>query len=1311
MRTLLAVLLLIVASYGATISSCSAISSPGYYELTNNVAGSFFVPSLGQNVCLHINSGDVILDCKGFSVSANVPSSSVGYTAVAIEGPFSNVTVRNCSITNATYVVGVWAMSDVVLEDISGVNNMLGISLTASGSDNITLRRVNVKGDSKALEIAGVDNVWVEDSIFNKTVVNNTLPYTVTSFAFPDIPYNLTFRNVTIIGRSSFTGGLVNFLFDGGLSTGGFATSQIAKNGIVRNMLFPPGQPYYGLPISFYANVSNLTIFNNTFTKNTTPIYIASILPSQLSEYVDGVVIKDNKFYNKGGFGIVLQPMGSGSGIGNISNVLIANNDVKDIPSQFVRMAGTPSRNFIIKNFTLFNNTINNASYGIYAVWLARVDGVNISNNRFFNLTSPPAFLSPNATLSSSSFSNIFLTNNVVYNRTGNVFVLGLPSSASSFALSNILVSSNNFSKVLDGLALALWPTTNINSLSFDNIQAKNNSMYESFRLLEFDLWNTNLNSLSFTNIAFEDNLAVNSDDPLYWLAPLLPSGNFLARDISVRRNRIYGDRGSGFTSIYMEGPGTVSSTIGSNIVIADNYFENVSGSIIYRHFSAQGTLIENNIFNNSVYGGKWLYLDGKEDESVGQRVIIRNNLLIGAGVNDLSSSLGGKYADIYNNKVYGVSTRGAIFAGPGTLVHDNEIINVSQFYSSFLSSFMPGAGVVVFQYAFADPLFYPGANVYNTTGEVRIYNNRFENVQGSGVLVRDFEPTWVTSGPGVDYAKDPVYIYNNQFINVSSTGKDTNYAVPYVWSGVYWNWTLSPAVIAVLGDVKNVVAYGNSITGAVKNGIYVNITSYGTTAFYPKNLSISQSFFNVQNNTAYVWHADNVSLNLYSYGPRNGRVEVFNSTNLSFAITLDNPSGGFTNYTRFVLEDEALGEHYSVEWALQPGSSPPNLTSFNGKFLNITNLTPTTLDAFHFTWSDSELGNFVESKLKLYKWNGTNWTLVNGTPNTALNYLSLLSYNNFSIFGIFGETGVQGDGGGATPALSVALSSDCAGNSVTVSSDGSPVSGAQVVVKEGAQVIASGTTNSQGVFAFGGCSRTVFITASKPGYADGSASGSLVDCNACSPPPTGCSQDSDCLLDEQCVEGTCSPIPCDCGFIQDRQCVPYECCADSDCLSGFVCSNNICVPAQPQQPPQEEGCVSDADCAQGVCEGGACVVYGIECDPQVEVGNTINCRVYRDGFPCVDCSVNVLSPDGTRFTATTDEKGALKVPADAVGIYEFRIAGAFDDSEVYSLKEIQEEQPSPALIQCAAVIVALLLLLVLLWKRRKKRIKGVERF
>ncbi len=348
------------------------------------------------------------------------------------------------------------------------------------------------------------------------------------------------------------------------------------------------------------------------------------------------------------------------------------------------------------------------------------------------------------------------------------------------------------------------------------------------------------------------------------------------------------------------------------------------------------------------------------------------------------------------------------------------------------------------------------------------------------------------------------------------------------------------------------------------------------------------------------------------------------------------------------------------------------------------------------------------------------------------------------------------GDDGGK-PALSVDFESTCEGNVVTVDEGNND---AHVSVKDSNnELIASGdTVNDE--FTFSGCDMdglTVKVT--KSGYLPKEMSVDLISCSECGIPQLGgCTQDSDCAMNEKCLDGDCVQVPCPCGQVQNHQCMPYECCADSDCAADETCESNECV----KKP--DEGCKADGECspmqycdippgaASGSCkdvtgdcgyvenhvfvpygyecgdepgcpacsEGFACVDHGcvqndVSCPTTGIVGDSKTCEAKENGQPCANCDYVVTDPTGKNSTGMTDENGNFDLPLTIEGTYRVAL---LKDGQVVKVIEVKafpqappEEPEKPVAagdglgpMLAIAVLVLLLVLGLIYWRSRGKK-------
>jgi len=56
------------------------------------------------------------------------------------------------------------------------------------------------------------------------------------------------------------------------------------------------------------------------------------------------------------------------------------------------------------------------------------------------------------------------------------------------------------------------------------------------------------------------------------------------------------------------------------------------------------------------------------------------------------------------------------------------------------------------------------------------------------------------------------------------------------------------------------------------------------------------------------------------------------------------------------------------------------------------------------------------------------------------------------------------------------------------------------------------------------------------------------------------CNLDSDCKLNEYCLNLNCTQIKGECGYVDNHTWVSYDCCENTDCLEGQVCTDHACV-------------------------------------------------------------------------------------------------------------------------------------------------------
>jgi parallel beta-helix repeat protein len=347
---------------------------------------------------------------------------------------------------------------------------------------------------------------------------------------------------------------------------------------------------------------------------------------------------------------------------------------------------------------------------------------------------------------------------------------------------------------------------------------------------------------------------------------------------------------------------------------------------------------------------------------------------------------------------------------------------------------------------------------------------------------------------------------------------------------------------------------------------------------------------------------------------------------------------------------------------------------SFGNKYLKFDFQDEPQVDELAFHWTNAEAGSFIESSIMVFVWNGTNWTETNQTLNSVTNNITVFNVTNITSDDIYGLYAAP-----APPSpnednpLSVNFASSCEGNVVTVTSRGDAVEDARVAI-DSSEVY---YTDENGEITFEGCGRTVNLHVTKAGYVSEDLTEALVNCEQCFVPPV-----------------------CECGQIEDNQCVPYQCCSDEDCPQGEICEANVCKPPEKCEPPScctsaaqcagNETCIIPQGAATGRCEelmvcglvenhtvveswecGGAycpecpdgslcfqnrCVQNQISCPSTGFIGEETQCLAIVNGEACDNCDYEITDPAGRKFRGRTDGTGNFAFPLDVKGIYKVSI-------------------------------------------------------
>jgi parallel beta-helix repeat protein len=677
------------------------------------------------------------------------------------------------------------------------------------------------------------------------------------------------------------------------------------------------------------------------------------------------------------------------------------------------------------------------------------------------------------------------------------------------------------------------------------------------------------------------------------------------------------------------------------------------------------------------------------------------------------------------------------------------------------------------------------GNNAYGYSILSGSYNNIFA---AEDSFSNDIDGFYVRESHNNTFLLCDVYSNNDEGFEVQN-GSDNNFTLNNLWennAGFYLH-TDSDSNHLEGNEVYNSTNEGYHLhNGANSNTLLDNLADGNSEGFYIvetalNNLIDNEAYNNdygiylVESNDttmqgnifadspnwgAYIYDSDNTMFGSDHFFRNGMDMTVESAFSWSFILNLstvifDSPLGNLTNFTNISLNDDVENDgSYSLYWTNRTNGVPPTATrDFEGKFLNLTReFGAIDIDSMTWHWRDDESAPYIENLLFLWRYNNSMWGIVDSSPDTALNTLSVTgvtepSTTAFGIFEFRGSTGDDGGGGSDKESLTIELDSECEGNIVTVS-DGGEVEGASVSVfnADTLQPIATNTTDSDGEFMFEGCGIDVRIHANHEDYSGNTVIKPLIDCSLC---VLECEEDIDCVHEEMCLLNACVPIDCPCGEIVDHACSAYECCSDSHCGEGLVCHDNSCIPEE-EEPPcafdsdcdMDESCdagnctvitgscgyIEDhewvshecgpdpecPECAPGViCQDHMCVETVVECPESGVVGTPQSCIAETGLEPCADCDYVITDPSGKQYKGKTGADGSIALALNMEGLHKVAI---IKDGAVVSEVEVEakpkgpvgdEDKPSAQedllpVFAFLIVILAVLALLVFYWRKSK---------
>ncbi|MBN2121912.1 right-handed parallel beta-helix repeat-containing protein [Candidatus Micrarchaeota archaeon] len=518
----------------------------------------------------------------------------------------------------------------------------------------------------------------------------------------------------------------------------------------------------------------------------------------------------------------------------------------------------------------------------------------------------------------------------------------------------------------------------------------------------------------------------------------------------------------------------------------------------VYGYLASGNRLVDNEIYENTDYG---VYFE----EACSNNTLLNNTVRNQTDENGVYMDAGSNGNNLTNNTMYGQDYSINIRHGRDNRIWGNHI------WDSYIG--------VEFYFTNSSYIY---ENEINTTEEsIEIdwgYNNSVENN-----TIRD-SPC------------DGIY-----FNNANGTDILNNVISNSECEGIYISSFTSGIVIA-----------NNTVSGSD----YDEICLYRV-----ENIVIADNVaYNGRVSNIYLGRSNNITvINNTLYG--GGAAFYLNESNYTITENeIRGPDGTRTEYNLLSAEDVMTIEAYSINWSGSPSSFPSGKASFEGKLLNITTVAGSpSIDTISWLWLDSESSGHDEDTFELWMYNGSDWSLLNDTPDTSSNMLTNYSLSPASIYGILEDSSSSGEAeGNDVDDYECMTSSDCDECYIC--------SGHECVLPSGSCATAS---DCSGGYPFYNCEEC-----SCAGYqcnVDSDCNGEGYSCEngACIPP--------ECVENEDCkglgLKYYCSP-----GY----ECVLGECYTSADCIAGSTCSNYVCIPPE---------CTIDDNCGPGkMCENYKCV-------------------------------------------------------------------------------------------------------------------------
>jgi len=293
------------------ISSCSVLDQEGAtYYLTQDIIDS------SATYCMNITANNVVLDCQGHTIDGTDASDSYGIYIYRISAQNTNITVKNCIVTDWDYGIYLGNANNNTFTNnsVSSNFNTYGIGIYLDTSSNNTLTNNTASSNDIGIYIINSNfniltnntaNSNSEIGIYLDTSSNNTLTNNTASSndigIYIEINSNFNILTNNTANSNSNTGiylsynsnnTLINNIANSNSNTGIYLDTS-SNNTLINNTA---NSNTYGIGIYLDSSSDN-TLINNIANSNTYGIYLSSSYSN---------TIKDSTIQNNTEYGIYI---------------------------------------------------------------------------------------------------------------------------------------------------------------------------------------------------------------------------------------------------------------------------------------------------------------------------------------------------------------------------------------------------------------------------------------------------------------------------------------------------------------------------------------------------------------------------------------------------------------------------------------------------------------------------------------------------------------------------------------------------------------------------------------------------------------------------------------------------------------------------------------------------------------------------------------------------------------------------------------------------------------------------------------------